>query len=49
MFLVFGVICCFLWTGSWDLAVEEKSEKTGVTGVSEESEDAKRLRKSLKL
>ena len=39
MFLVFLIIHCFCRTGTWDLAMEEKSEKTKV------SEDAEKSRK----
>ena len=28
----------FLWTGAWDLDVEEKSEKSELSGVTKESE-----------
>ena len=37
LFLVLGIILMFLWTGTWDLVVEEKSEKAEMTEESKES------------
>ena len=38
LFLRYGLSWCFLWTGAWDLDVEEKSELAEMTEESEESE-----------
>ena len=41
LFLRCGVILMFLWTGAWDLDVEEKSELAKMTEESELSEKTK--------
>ena len=38
LFLRYGIILMFLWTGAWDLDMEEKSELAKMTEESEESE-----------
>ena len=41
--MFFGVwgYSLFLWTGAWDLVMERKSMKTGMTEVSKESKESK--------